>query len=140
MSGQSTNSKLFFFLVIIIIIQRTFSAFAEIQYPEIKYINKKDSYGLNLMKVRSTINIISVLSTIYILYTYDIHIFLQYIFVLLIINHVRYFLFDLGYIDLFMNHENQNHEFVTYMDKNGNKIGSMILSNVTLFLLIILLA
>ena len=140
MSGKSTNSRLFFFLVIIIIIQRTFSAFAEIQYPEIKKINKKDSYGLTLVKARSIINIISVLSTIYILYTFDIHIFLQIIFVLLILNHVRYFLFDLGYLDLFLDPEKQNHAFVTYMDKNGNKLGSMILANVTLFLLIILLA
>ena len=140
MSGYPTNSKFFMFAVIFIIIQKTFSAFVEIQYPQYKYINTQDSYGLTISKARTTINIIGSFMILYIINFYDIHIFLKLIFILLLISYIRYFLFDLKYIDLFISEKNQNHNFIKYMDKNGYAISTVILSNVTLFLLIILLA
>ena len=140
MLSHSTNSKLFVYFVIFIIIQRTFSTFVEIKYPKDQTITSKDSYGLTMTKIRTVLNIISILFIIYILSTCDIHPFLQFIFIILILNNIRYFLFDRKYIYFFINKNKANDSFVNYMDINGNKIGTMILANVTLFLLIILLA
>jgi hypothetical protein len=140
MSGQPTNSKFFMFFVIFIVIQKTFSAFVEIQYPEYKYINTQDSYGLTISKLRTIINLTCSFMIIYVINFYDIHIFLKLIFILLLLNYIMYFLFYIKYIDLCISEKNQNSEFIKYMDKNGYAIGTVILSNVTLFLLIILLA
>ena len=140
MLSHSTNSKLFIFFVTFIIFQRTFSTFLEIKYPNHENIDSKDNYGLTMNNIRTLLNTTSIIFIIYILCNYDIHTFLQIIFIILMLNNIRYFLFDLKLIYLLIEKNNKNNGFVEYMDLNGNKISSMILANVTLFLLIILLA
>ena len=107
----------------------------EVKFPTYKDLDNASELWKFVVKIRSTMNFISILAISYFLYNYKLIYAARLIFQILLIRSILYFLIDDQYVWLFINKTHKTREAVHFLNTYGDSISDFLITLVTVYAL-----
>jgi hypothetical protein len=109
------------FFLIIYFFKKELDVFVNIHYPTYEKIPKNDYFWEILLNIRRFMNLSTLAIMLYALLFFNFNTYLSIIIVIIILNCIRYFLFDERFIYYFTDKNNQKlNRFVNIIDIYGS--------------------
>jgi hypothetical protein len=121
--------------VAFILIKKFIGLIVEVKFPTYQDLDSASSIWKNIVKLRSAMNLITILATSYFLYNYKFLSAVRLIFILILIRCVFYFLIDDQLVWLFINKTHKNREAVHFLNTYGDSVSDFLITLVAVYAL-----
>ena len=139
MKGETEYLYLIAF-VIFLLVKKFVALIVEVKFPTYQDLDSASNFWKVLVKIRSTMDLFTLLLTSYFLYNYKFTPAVRLIFWILFIRSILYFLIDDQYVWLFINKTPRNKVVVHDLNTYGDSISDFIVTLIAVYALTIIFA
>jgi hypothetical protein len=124
------------FFVVFIFIKKIVDLVVEAKFPTYNDVKKSSSFWQNLVNFDSFLQIISAIFVIYFLMFFNLNYFIKIIFIIILLQSIKYFLVEDRYIFLFIDNNNNNQKIIDLVDIYTDGLSNLIISVFALYALV----
>ena len=133
---EETKYYMLIFFVIFIFIKKIVDLVVEAKFPTYNDVKKSSSFWQNLVNLDSFLQIVSAIFVIYFLMFFNLNYFIKIIFIIILLQSIKYFLVEDRYIFLFIDNNNNNQKIIDLVDIYTDGASNLIISVFALFALV----
>ena len=133
---EETKYYMLIFFVIFIFIKKIVDLVVEAKFPTYNDVKKSSSFWQNLVNLDSFLQIVSAIFVIYFLMFFNLNYFIKIIFIIILLQSIKYFLVEDRYIFLFIDNNNNNQKIIDLVDIYTDGSSNLIISVFALFALV----
>ena len=133
---EETKYYMLIFFVVFIFIKKIVDLVVEAKFPTYNDVKKSSSFWQNLVKLDSFLQIVSDIFVIYFLMFFNLNYFIKIIFIIILLQSIKYFLVEDRYIFLLIDDNNNNQKIIDLVDIYTDGSSNLIISVFALFALV----
>jgi hypothetical protein len=133
---EETKYYMLIFFVVFIFIKKIVDLVVEAKFPTYNDVKKSSSFWQNLVKLDSFLQIVSAIFVIYFLMFFNLNYFIKIIFIIILLQSIKYFLVEDRYIFLFIDNNNNNKKIIDLVDIYTDGASNLIISVFALYALV----
>ena len=133
---EETKYYMLIFFVVFIFIKKIVDLVVEAKFPTYNDVKKSSSFWQNLVKLDSFLQIVSAIFVIYFLMFFNLNYFIKIIFIIMLLQSIKYFLVEDRYIFLFIDNNNNNQKIIDLVDIYTDGASNLIISVFALYALV----
>ena len=133
---EETKYYMLIFFVIFIFIKKIVDLVVEAKFPTYNDVKKSSSFWQNLVNLDSFLQIVSAIFVIYFLMFFNLNYFIKIIFIIILLQSIKYFLVEDRYIFLLIDDNNNNQKIIDLVDIYTDGASNLIISVFALFALV----
>jgi hypothetical protein len=133
---EETKYYMLIFFVVFIFIKKIVDLVVEAKFPTYNDVKKSSSFWQNLVNFDSFLQIISAIFVIYFLMFFNLNYFIKIIFIIILLQSIKYFLVEDRYIFLFIDNNNNNQKIIDLVDIYTDGLSNLIISVFALYALV----
>ena len=133
---EETKYYMLIFFVVFIFIKKIVDLVVEAKFPTYNDVKKSSSFWQNLVKLDSFLQIVSAIFVIYFLMFFNLNYFIKIIFIIILLQSIKYFLVEDRYIFLFIDNNNNNQKIIDLVDIYTDGASNLIISMFALYALV----
>jgi hypothetical protein len=133
---EETKYYMLIFFVVFIFIKKIVDLVVEAKFPTYNDVKKSSSFWQNLVKLDSFLQIVSAIFVIYFLMFFNLNYFIKIIFIIILLQSIKYFLVEDRYIFLFIDNNNNNQKIIDLVDIYTDGASNLIISVFALYALV----
>ena len=134
MKGDTEYTILIAF-VAFLLVKKMVAFLVEVEFPTYEKLDKASTFWKVLVKIRSVLNLLSLLFSAYFLYNYRFTPVITLIFWMFLIRSIYYFVIDERYIWLFINETPETVRIVRHLNIYGDSISHSIVAIIAVYAL-----
>ena len=134
MKGDTEYTILIAF-VAFLLVKKMVAFLVEVEFPTYEKLDKASTFWKVLVKIRSTLNFITIFVTSYFLYNYRFVAAARLIFTIILLRSVLYFFVDDQLVWLFINKTPKTKEVVHFLNTYGESISDFLITLVAVYAL-----
>ena len=133
---EETKYYMLIFFVVFTFIKKIVDLVVEAKFPTYNDVKKSSSFWQNLVKLDSFLQIVSAIFVIYFLMFFNLNYFIKIIFIIILLQSIKYFLVEDRYIFLFIDNNNNNQKIIDLVDIYTDGASNLIISVFALYALV----
>ena len=134
MKGDTEYTILIAF-VAFLLVKKMVAFLVEVEFPTYEKLDKASTFWKVLVKIRSTLDLLTILFTSYFIYNYNFIPPVKLIFVILFIRSIFYFLIDDQYVWLFTNKTPDTRAIVHNLNTYGDSVSDFLITLLAVYAL-----
>ena len=134
MKGDTEYTILIAF-VACLLVKKMVAFLVEVEFPTYEKLDKASTFWKVLVKIRSTLDLLTILFTSYFIYNYKFIPPVKLIFVILFIRSIFYFLIDDQYVWLFTNKTPDTRAIVDNLNTYGDSVSDFLITLLAVYAL-----
>ena len=134
MKGDTEYTILIAF-VAFLLVKKMVAFLVEVEFPTYEKLDKASTFWKVLVKIRSTLDLLTILFTSYFIYNYNFIPPVKLIFVVLFIRSIFYFLIDDQYVWLFTNKTPETRTIVHNLNTYGDSVSDFLITLLAVYAL-----